>query len=122
MLINYTNHPYEIWNDTQRKAAEVYGEVVDFPFPHIDPEMTADDLRKLAEECCEEIKARAPTAVMVAGEFTFTFMLVDKLLRDGISVICSCSRRVTVEIKKDDGTNEKQSIFLFEKFREYARY
>lgn len=122
MLINCTNHPYEIWNDAQRKAAEVYGEVVDFPFPHIDPELTVEDLRKLTEDCCEKIKVRSPAAVMVAGEFTFTFMLVDKLIRDGITVICSCSRRMTVESKKDDGTNEKKSVFLFERFREYTRY
>ena len=59
---------------------------------------------------------------MVAGELTFAFMLVDKLLSDGIKVVCSCSRRMTVEVKKDDGTNEKQSVFLFEGFREYTRY
>lgn len=58
----------------------------------------------------------------MAGEFTFAFMLVDKLLQDGIRVMCSCSRRMTVEVKKDDGTNEKKSVFLFEGFRDYERY
>ena len=122
MLINCTNHPYEIWNDAQRKAAATYGQVLDIPFPQIDPKWTTEELRKLTEEYCEKIEAYAPVAVMVAGEFTFAFMLVDKLLRDGIKVICSCSRRMTVEVKKDDGTNEKQSVFLFEGFREYTRY
>ena len=122
MLINCTNHPYEIWNDAQRKAAAVYGEVLDIPFPQIDPKWTTQDLRKLTENYSQKIKAYAPAAVMVAGEFTFAFMLVDKLLRDGIKVICSCSRRMTVETKKDDGTSEKQSVFLFEGFREYVRY
>ena len=122
MLINCTNHPYEIWNEAQRKAAAAYGEVLDIPFPQIDPKWTTQDLRKLTEEYCEKIKSHGPECVMVAGEFTFAFMLVDKLLSDGIKVVCSCSRRMTVEVKKDDGTNEKQSVFLFEGFREYTRY
>lgn len=122
MLINCTNHPYEIWNDAQRKAAQAYGPVVDLPFPHIEPDYTAVDLRKLTEDYSEKIKKQSPTAVLVAGEFTFAFMLVDKLLQDGIHVMCSCSRRVTVEVKKDDGTNEKTAVFLFEGFREYTRY
>lgn len=122
MLINCTNHPYEIWNEPQRKAAAAYGEVLDIPFPQIDPKWTPQDLRKLTEDYCKKIKSHAPACVMVAGEFTFAFMLVDKLLSDGIKVVCSCSRRMTVEIKKEDGTNEKQSVFLFEGFREYTRY
>lgn len=122
MLINCTNHPYEIWNDAQRKAAQIYGQVVDLPFPHIDPNYTTGDLRKLTEDYSELIRRQSPSAVLVAGEFTFAFMLVDKLLQDGIPVMCSCSRRMTVEVKKDDGTNEKKSVFLFEGFREYARY
>lgn len=122
MLINCTNHPYEIWNEAQRKASTAYGEVLDIPFPQIDPKWTIQDLRKLTEEYSAKIQAHAPDCVMVAGEFTFAFMLVDKLLSDGIKVVCSCSRRMTVEVKKDDGTNEKQSVFLFEGFREYTRY
>lgn len=122
MLINCTNHPYEIWTDTQKKAAEIYGEVLDLPFPHIEPEFTDQDLRKLTDDFINKIKEYSPSAVMVAGEFTFAFMLVDKLLRDNVKVICSCSRRMTIEIKKDDGTNEKKSIFQFERFREYVRY
>lgn len=122
MLINCTNHPYEIWTDTQKKAAEIYGEVLDLPFPHIEPEFTDQDLRKLTDDFVNKIKKYSPSAVMVAGEFTFAFMLVDKLLRDNVKVICSCSRRMTIEIKKDDGTNEKKSIFQFERFREYVRY
>ena len=122
MLINCTNHPYEIWNDAQRKAAAAYGEVLDISFPQVDPKWTTQDLRKLTEEYSEKIKSHAPDCVMVAGEFTFAFMLVDKLLSDGLKVVCSCSRRMTVEVKKDDGTNEKQSVFLFEGFREYTRY
>lgn len=49
-------------------------------------------------------------------------MLVDKLLSDGVNVVSSCSRRLTEETRKDDGTNEKKSVFLFERYRKYEYF
>ena len=122
MLINCTNHPYEIWNEPQREAAKCYGEVRDLPFPPIDPSAEPEQLRVLATEYADKIKSMQPEAVLVAGEFTFAFMLVDKLLTDGVTVLSSCSKRVTEEVKNADGTNEKKSVFLFERFRKYSYY
>ena len=116
MLINCTNHPYEIWNEPQREGAKEYGEVVDIPFPEINPKSNSADIRKLVKEYAERIETKNPDAVLVAGEFTFVFMLVDKLLSDGVTVLSSCSSRITKEVMKDDGSNEKQSVFLFERF------
>lgn len=122
MLINCTNHPYEIWNTAQREAAAFYGEVTDIPFPDVDPHAGCDELRKTALEYAQKIEALQPKAVLVAGEFTFTFMLVDKLLKDGVTVLSTCSKRITTEEKKPDGTNEKKAVFLFECFRPYAYF
>ena len=122
MLINCSNHPYEIWSDLQKEAASIYGEVTEMPFPQIDPVLDSDEIRRLVAEYARKIEQQKPDAVFVAGEFTFTFMLVDKLLSDGVKVIASCSRRVTEEIKKEDGTNEKKSVFRFERFREYEYF
>ena len=122
MLINCTNHPYEIWNTAQREAAAKYGEVADLPFPSVDPYADTEDLRKIAAEYVEKIEKMQPEAVLVAGEFTFTFMLVDKLLKDGITVLSTCSKRITKEEKKSDGTNEKMTVFVFECFRPYAYF
>ncbi|MBQ9599635.1 MAG: hypothetical protein IJR33_07520, partial [Clostridia bacterium] len=81
--------------------------------------MDTEDMRKIVQDCVEKIEAMKPTAVMAAGEFTFIFMLVDKLLQDGIKVMCTCSRRLTTETKRPDGSNEKTSVFVFERFRDY---
>lgn len=105
MLINCSNHPYEIWSDLQKEAASIYGEVIEMPFPQIDPVLESEEIRRLVAEYARKIEQQKPDAVFVAGEFTFTFMLVDKLLSDGVKVIASCSRRVTEEIKKEDGTS-----------------
>ena len=119
MLINFSNHPYEMWSEKQRESAKQYGEVLDFPFPPVAPDIDTEDLRKIVQDCAEKIEAMNPTAVMVAGEFTLIFMLVDKLLQDGVKVICTCSRRLTTERKLSGDSNEKTSIFVFERFREY---
>ena len=122
MLINCTNHPFEIWNTAQREAAGAFGEVVDLPFPQIDPHSTPEELRRLAKEYAERIEAQQPTAALVAGEFTFAFLLVDKLLKDGVRVLCTCSRRMTQEFRNPDGTNEKRTVFVFDGFRDYTHY
>lgn len=122
MLINCTNHPYEIWNEPQRKAAGVYGEVVDLPFPQIDPSAAPEEIREIVNRYADEIESQKPEAVLAAGEFTCLFMLVDRLLSDGLEVVCTCSRRITKEEKKPDGSNEKKTQFFFEGFRRYEHY
>lgn len=122
MFVNCTNHPYSIWGDAQRSAAEVYGEVVDLPFPNVDPTLGPDHIRRLVDDYAQRVEAMHAKAVLVAGEFTFTFMLVDKLLVDGENVVCACSSRTTQEVRRPDGSNEKTSVFVFEQFRPYEHY
>ena len=123
MLLNCTNHPYGIWSETMRAEAErCYGEVKDLPFPRVDPAWGEEALRREVAAYAAEIEALGADAVLAAGEFTFLFMLVDRLLADGVRVICSCSKRNTVEVKRPDGSNEKKSVFSFSGFRPYARY
>ena len=122
MFVNCTNHPYDMWGDAQRSAAEKYGEVVDLPFPSVDPLLGTDYIRRLVDDYARRIEALHAQAVLVAGEFSFMFMLVDKLLSDGEHVVCACSRRKTTEVRRPDGTNEKTSVFVFERFRPYEHY
>ncbi len=122
MLINCTNHPYEIWGEAQRKGAGCIGGVLECPFPQIDPRRTTEELRALDGKTAGQIEGMHPEAVLLAGEFSFTFMLADKLLTDGVRVVCSCSGRRTTETRKPDGTVEKTAVFAFEGFRDYAYY
>ena len=119
MLLNCSNHPHDSWGPAQLEAAGEYGEVIDLPFPQVDPRLDPDQLQVLVREYACRIEAMKPTAVIAAGEFTFLFMLVNRLLRDGVKVICACSKRDTVEKRLPDGSSEKKSIFVFERFREY---
>ena len=122
MLINFSNHPYEMWAQPQREAAKCYGEVVDFPFPQVDSAWSVEEIRRRVDDIADRIEALEPDAVLAAGEFTLLFMLVDRLLGDGVKVICTCSKRIAAAEMKPDGTVEKTSVFSFEKFRDYAYY
>ena len=85
MLLNCTNHPYSIWTDRQREAAACqYGEVVDLPLPQIGPLWDSDRIRSEVDAYASRIESFQADAVLAAGEFTFIFMLVDKLLEDGV--------------------------------------
>ena len=122
MMIKCSNHPSNLWSPSQKEAAGVYGEILDIPFPQVDPRLDEAGLRQLVAEFATRIEALKAEAVFLAGEFTFLFMLVDKLLKDGENVICACSERKTEEVLRPDGASEKKAVFVFERFRKYSYY
>ena len=40
MFVNFTNHPSGSWGAAQRRAAQVYGEILDLPFPDVPPALS----------------------------------------------------------------------------------
>ena len=122
MLINCSNHPYAVWPEAQREAAKPFGEVIDLPFPQVEPKQTGDELRALTDGLAEKIEAMEPDLVLVAGEFSLLFMLVDRLLQDGVPVACGCAARETTEFVRPDGATEKKAVFRFAGFRRYEYY
>lgn len=119
LLINLSNHPSSLWDSNQLQAASVYGEVVDIPFPEIDPNATEDEITNLTGEFLGKIQQFAQSAsvtVHLMGEFTFCFALALALNKSGIECVASTTRRdVTLD---DSGT--KQVKFHFTRFRKYS--
>lgn len=113
-FINFSNHESVCWNAKQIASAMVYGEIVDIPFPQVDPMWTEDDIKEIGTEYLEKIMAYQPAAVMCQGEFSVAYYVVSHLKKRGITVVTACSKRNTVV-----NGNEKISRFEFEKFREY---
>lgn len=118
MLLNLSNHPYSKWDEAQKQAVmQLYGEIVDMPFPNIDPDGNELYIESLAEVYKVEIMAMPEIkAVHIMGELTFTFALVNKLIDVGLKCVASTTERVSTE-----HNGVKTSIFKFKKFREYAR-
>ena len=119
LFINHTNHPSHLWCKEQREAACAYGEILDVPFPEVDPHAGTEDVRALAEKNMQQILALSPAAVLCQGEYTYVYFMVTMLKSRSIPVLASSSERVSSEIRKEDGSHQKTSVFRFVKFREY---
>lgn len=119
LLVNLSNHPYKDWSESQKKAAEKYGEVQDMAFPAIDPAMKIDDIKKeIAAPQIYEIKNMCKErriTVHIMGEMFYTFYVVSQLKAFGIQCICSTSERIV----EDLGGGEKKVTFRFKRFRDY---
>ena len=121
MLFNLSNHSVVNWSDKQLKVArEQFGEVVDIPFPQIDPLADEREIIELAESYLQKCKKLIEesqdeiNAVHLMGEFTFVFALAYLLIKNDIVCVVSTTNRNTVEVG-----NKKISEFKFVRFRKY---
>ena len=118
MFVNLSNHPSKTWNETQKKAAQQYGQIIDMPFPTISA--TGDELYIL--DLVRDIKVQKlyrfnplNDVIHVMGELCFTFALVQELKKNGFVCLASTSERVVEE--KESGIKEVK--FEFMRFRAY---
>jgi hypothetical protein len=117
MIINLSNHRSTLWQAAQLEAASVYGEIIDLPFPAVNPEGDEEYIQSLGKEYLEKVEQLAQgknVTVHLMGELTLTYCLVNALLEKGIKCIASTTERVSEE---KDGA--KISEFRFKQFREY---
>ena len=118
-FVNHTNHPSEQWSAAQRSAAEIYGAIIDVPFPSVLPTADSDDVHALVQSQLSKILALEPAAVLCQGEFNYTFDMVERLKRLGIPTMAACSERVVEEMIDADGSTRRNSTFRFVRFRDY---
>lgn len=119
MLINLSNHPSDKWDRRQLDAASEYGKIIDIPFPAVAPDGDEQYIRLLSDKMVEAIAGLAEkedVTVHIMGEMTFTYLMVDSLLKAGISCIASTTGRIV----RDNG-NYKESEFRFIRFRRYGK-
>lgn len=126
IFINLTNHPSSKWSDEQVNAAKklfCYGdsdvEIVDIPFPQIDPNIGSNQIHELVNEYVSKIAdytlKYVNCIVHVMGEMTFTYNIVKELMNNGIVCVASTTDRIVEE----DENGVKKSIFKFNQFRKY---
>lgn len=120
MLINLSNHPSSNWSHEQAETAKrLYGDIVDLPFPNVDPAGNEEYIEALADEYCKKVKELAAgkeVTVHLMGEMALTLALVQRLQTQGIPCVAATTQRMTVEYP--DG--RKESFFKFIKFRKYS--
>jgi CRISPR-associated Csx2 family protein len=119
MLINLTSHPSDRWDEKQKEAARIaYGDIVDIPFPTIQPETDEEYVTSLVDDYMDKIKSTAngkSYAVHVMGEMTFTVAMVERLMAVGIDCVASTTERIVEDLP--DG--RKLTKFDFVRFRHY---
>ena len=118
-FINHTNHLSLKWSEEQLSAARIYGEIVDVPFPAVNPAASAEEVRELVGENLERILSFKPQAVLCQGEFSYTFAMVERLKNLGMTVVAATTERVSHEEILSDGSTRRISNFRFVQFREY---
>jgi len=121
MLLNLSNHPFDKWDEKQRRIAlERFSSVEDIPFPEIDPMADTGDVASLASEYLLQCKAKLAefedknNAVHISGEPCFLFQFVTLAKAQTITCVCSTTLRL---VTNED--NIKTSIFQFVQFRKY---
>ena len=119
MLINFTNHPFALWDPAQLAAAQQqFGNVVDLSFPEVDPAGDEHYISDLADLYLDKILSLAQDAqatVHLMGEMTFTVALLNRLRTHNIPCVASTTRRIVETLPSGD----KNVKFQFNKFRHY---
>ena len=118
-FINLSNHSSDKWGAAQRSAAESYGKIVDISFPSISPHADSAEIDLLVSEYYSKIKEYDCSAVMVQGEFVFTYRLVKHLKESGYTILSACTERRVTEFTDENGRTQSRSVFEFVGFREY---
>lgn len=118
MLINVSNHPHDKWQERQiREAQAIFGTIIDYPFPQIDTKATSESIDRQAEVFAATILAKdLNAAVLIQGEYIFTYRLVNILKCFGIRCVAAESARQVEEYTDEMGNSVKKSVFKFEKF------
>lgn len=120
-FVNFTNHSSAKWAPSQVAAAKEYGDIIDVPFPMVNPAATKEEIQELAEKSAQDILEQHPTLVMAQGEFTLTFAVVKKLQQKGVKCAVACTRRRTDEEVQQLAAAglTREGMFEFMGFREY---
>jgi hypothetical protein len=122
MLLNLSNHPSDLWDENQLKAAtDNFGKVADLPFPKISPEADSASIEALARHYCKKVldllssASDVQSAVHLMGEMTFTYCLTGLLQQSGVRCVASTTVR-----KVFNGQNRQKTVsFEFRQFRDY---
>ena len=117
MLLNITNHPSNKWSEEQMNGAlNLALDVVDIPFPNVDPKLSTEEVYKMADNLVQDIEKKYGInniCCLVQGDFTLTVALIFCLNYHEIPVYAATSERNT--INNEDGS--KTFIFNFNQFR-----
>lgn len=123
MFINFSNHRIENWGEEQLAATKSYGEIVDMPFPNVNPVGDKNYISNLADEYAGKIVSMIQDplqdVVHIMGELNLVFSVVSRLTAKGVTCVASTTERIVVEKVTETGELIKSAMFKFCQFRAY---
>lgn len=119
-FINFTNHPSSQWSESQILAAKSFGEIIDLPFPSVDPFCDEEEIEQLAKQYVDKITDNNPVAVLCQGEYSLAYAVTFLLRQKQIPVLAACSSRMVTEVSVN-GETRRESVFQFVRFREMGK-
>lgn len=118
-FVNISNHHSSKWSKEQKDAAQVFGEIIDIPFPNINPSLDkkgiCSECDSLIHEIFEITKGDTNSVIHVMGEMTFTYNLISKLKKIGYTCLASTTKRIV----QNNPDGSKTAFFEFVQFRPY---
>lgn len=112
-FINLSSHPSAEWSEEQKEAAG--GDIIDIPFPYVHEDAEPNYIARLADAYVEKVMDCAPNdaVVLVMGEMTLSFAIIQRLMMLGYTCVASTTAKST-ETSVDNTKRIK-----FRQFREY---
>lgn len=126
VFLNLSNHPIEDWPASQLEAARRLhpeAELIDIPFPSVDPVYSTQEVMGLSKKTWEEVKRdlnknnQKPVGAMVSGEPILCFGFVEQMQRESVK----CYSATTSRLSSTDEYGVKSSTFNFMRFREWPK-
>ena len=121
---NISNHPLTGWSEAQVEEARALSagdaELIDVPFPMVEPALSTRDIKAKADELLKTWVQRIEEgphqvkAALVTGEPIMSYYLSQGLCAHGVKCYVATSQRIAEEL---DGV--KRSRFEFVRFREW---
>lgn len=126
VLVNHTNHasvneqdPSKGWSEAQMGAAlQLADEVVDLPFPLVNPRHTSEEVVKQAARLINDFASELTdkkVAFLVQGEMSYVMSVVLLCKTMGVDCYVATSERNSVDL----GNGKKTAVFSFVQFRKY---
>lgn len=106
----------ETWDNLQISTAdELFGGVIPYPFPNINPEWSFVEVKRFAQIKVEEIKNLFPEPhdILIAGEQSFVFAFIGSAIAANFNCYVGTSDRLVKELPD----NKKEVTYRFCKFR-----
>lgn len=120
MFVNLSNHPSRDWLPEQLQAAlQLASPVFDIPFPSVAPELDGPEFSNLAHAIANQVVDAGARAVMLQGEFTLVYALVNLLRQASIPCYAAATERISASETLPGGVIRKTSDYRFVRFRQF---